>query len=238
MARFAKLEDLLSEGRMKLEQNLSLFSGPMRQKYEIFLEKIRQLESGNIPFDLQLDDPLANSYIIGNRSKIKNFRYERSWEQDKEYGLLFDEEKKDNIYSLDDGAEIIVQLFTSASKIVAFTGAGISTESGVPAYRTPGSTTNIWDKYNPQDSYISNFLNSSESRKKAWQMYAEFYNIVKDAKPNPSHQIFDVLYKKGKLLSIITQVSFNLNLFFYLTFLFIHRILTICMSMQGFHLKK
>jgi NAD-dependent deacetylase len=84
--------------------------------------------------------------------------------------------------------------------IVAFTGAGVSTESGIPDFRSPGG---IWEKYQPV--YFEDFLCSEEARRKYWQRSRVTYPPIRDARPNPTHIALCELEKMGKLDAIITQ---------------------------------
>ena len=61
------------------------------------------------------------------------------------------------------GAELIKQ----AEKILVFSGAGLSTESGIPDFRSPGG---VWSKYDPSDFYFDKFISDEKSRVKYWQM--------------------------------------------------------------------
>lgn len=89
-----------------------------------------------------------------------------------------------------------------ARKIVVFTGAGISTDSGIPDFRSPGG---LWSKYNPEDFYFHKFLTNESSRKTYWKMYREFFKALHQAKPNAAHYACKVLFDMGKLYSVITQ---------------------------------
>jgi len=92
------------------------------------------------------------------------------------------------------------ELIGKANKVVAFTGAGVSTESGIPDFRSPGG---IWEKYQP--IYFQDFLASEEARKQYWLRSRITYPVIRDAKPNPTHFALAELEKIGKLDCIITQ---------------------------------
>ena len=67
---------------------------------------------------------------------------------------------------------------------VAFTGAGVSTESGVPDFRSPGG---VWSKYDPDEFAFPRFVQSAEARRKYWRWGLEFYPHLVAAQPNPGH---------------------------------------------------
>ena len=94
------------------------------------------------------------------------------------------------------------RMITEAQKILVFTGAGLSTESGIPDFRSPGG---VWDKYDPSDFYFHKIMSDEKAREKYWQMSTEFYETMKDALPNRAHLAIKVLEERGKLLSIVTQ---------------------------------
>ena len=96
----------------------------------------------------------------------------------------------------------IAQWITTSTRVVVFSGAGLSTESGIPDFRSPGG---VWDRYNPEDFYFQNFLASENSREKYWQMATEMYEPIRKAQPNPAHLAISELEKLGKLDCIITQ---------------------------------
>jgi NAD-dependent deacetylase len=99
---------------------------------------------------------------------------------------------------LDEAAAIIIK----SKKIVVFTGAGISTESGIPDFRSPGG---IWERYNPNELTYQKFLTVQASREKYWERQKNLWPIIADAKPNAGHMAIAELYKLGKLDCIITQ---------------------------------
>ncbi len=84
--------------------------------------------------------------------------------------------------------------------IVFFTGAGISTESGVPDFRSPGG---IWTRYQPV--YFADFMTSEEARMRHWKMKKETHELYKNVKPNIGHYGIAEFEKRGQLSGLITQ---------------------------------
>jgi NAD-dependent deacetylase len=99
---------------------------------------------------------------------------------------------------IDQAADWIVQ----SRRLVVFTGAGLSTESGIPDFRSPGG---VWSRYNPADFDFQNFLSSKPSREKYWQMATEMYAAIREAQPNAAHRAVYELDRLGKLDAVITQ---------------------------------
>jgi len=93
------------------------------------------------------------------------------------------------------------ELIAKAGKVVVFTGAGVSTESGIPDFRSPGG---LWSKFDPDDFTIERFLNSRETRKKQWKFLLEG-GIFAQARPNAAHKAIAWLETIGKLTGVITQ---------------------------------
>jgi len=104
--------------------------------------------------------------------------------------------------TLDELIEELADLIVKSQKVVVFTGAGISTESGIPDFRGPEG---IWTKYDPSDFTYQKFVGDPEARKRIWKMKDMFGFSWKDFEPNPAHYAIAELEKLGKLDCIITQ---------------------------------
>jgi NAD-dependent deacetylase len=96
--------------------------------------------------------------------------------------------------------EAFADAIRQSREIVVFTGAGISTESGIPDFRSPGG---IWSRYRPVT--FQEFVSSEESRIEAWKRRLESYQVEKHAKPNIGHYFVQSLYERSKLIGLITQ---------------------------------
>ena len=101
-------------------------------------------------------------------------------------------------------AEIIAQ----SKRIVVFTGAGISTESGIPDFRSPGG---IWDQFDPGELTYQKFLTTQASREKYWERQKLLWPLISKAEPNAGHKAIDELHRMGKLDCIITQDGDSLH---------------------------
>lgn len=94
------------------------------------------------------------------------------------------------------------QWLNESNNVVVFTGAGISTESGIPDFRSPGG---LWSQYNPDDLTYQRFREAEKYRKVYWEYDRLRYPAINDALPNPAHNAVVELEKSGKLLGLITQ---------------------------------
>jgi NAD-dependent deacetylase len=96
--------------------------------------------------------------------------------------------------------EKIAQFLCESKRAIAFTGAGISTESGIADFRSPGG---IWSRYKPV--LFRDFLSSEEARRQYWQMKKDGYYELKVAKPNEGHRALARLEIEGNIVALITQ---------------------------------
>ncbi len=108
---------------------------------------------------------------------------------------------------LDTLAHRVADLIVNATSIIVFTGAGVSTESGIPDFRSPGG---IWERFDPDDFTYQKFISDPEARRKHWQMLRGS-GLTTEAEPNPAHYALAELYRLGKLDCVITQNVDNLH---------------------------
>ena len=92
------------------------------------------------------------------------------------------------------------ELIQKSYKITVLTGAGISTESGISDFRSPGG---VWNKYKPIT--LQEFISDKENRKYYWKYKSETIPPMLKAKPNPAHLALGKLYKEGRLFWLLTQ---------------------------------
>lgn len=100
----------------------------------------------------------------------------------------------------DNQVDQLADFINSAKDILVFSGAGISTESGISDYRSKGG---IWDRFQPVT--IQEFVVSEEKRIEYWRRKLELYGSMKDAQPNAGHKAIRDIEKLGKLKGIVTQ---------------------------------
>ena len=98
------------------------------------------------------------------------------------------------------GIEEFAARLRESRALVFFTGAGISTESGVPDFRSPGG---VWTKYQPV--LFQDFLASETARLQHWQLKKATYELFKTVKPNVGHYAICEFEQRGQLLGLITQ---------------------------------
>jgi NAD-dependent deacetylase len=92
------------------------------------------------------------------------------------------------------------RLIAVARRAVVFTGAGISTESGIPDFRSPGG---IWTQMQP--IMFQDFVSSAEMRREAWRRRFASDPVMRAAEPNRGHRAVARLVREGKVAAVITQ---------------------------------
>lgn len=102
--------------------------------------------------------------------------------------------------SIDPAAELLQEWLDDAKQVVAFTGAGISTESGIPDFRSPGG---VWSKN--RTVYFDEFMSSTDARYEYWRQKAEAHRDFVVAEPNITHRRLADWESVGKLRGVITQ---------------------------------
>jgi NAD-dependent deacetylase len=104
------------------------------------------------------------------------------------------------------GVEQLGNMIAEASAIVPFTGAGISTECGIPDFRSPGG---LWTRNRPIP--FDEFVSSPDARDEAWRRRFAMEPTFAAAKPGRGHRALASLYRAGKVPAIITQNIDNLH---------------------------
>lgn len=108
--------------------------------------------------------------------------------------------------------EEAARLIAGAKNLVAFSGAGVSAESGIPTFRDPGG---LWDRFDPYElgggDIFSALLRGSKIPASATDFVSEMLDVLERARPNPGHLALGELESMGILRSVITQNIDNLH---------------------------
>jgi len=102
--------------------------------------------------------------------------------------------------SNNDAIRTLAGWLQSATSAVAFTGAGISTESGIADFRSPGG---VWSRHKPVD--FNDFLRDAEERRRFWTIRRESIPEFLAARPNAGHDALARLEQSGRLVGVVTQ---------------------------------
>ncbi len=102
--------------------------------------------------------------------------------------------------SLDREIRALRSLLDDSAETVMFTGAGISTESGIPDFRSPGG---IWTKFKPIQ--FDDFMASEDARREYWRRHFDLRGELGSAEPNRGHRAVAHLVRQGKVSHVITQ---------------------------------
>jgi NAD-dependent deacetylase len=97
-------------------------------------------------------------------------------------------------------SEALAEILRSSARIVALTGAGMSTESGVPDFRSPGG---VWERYRPIE--YGEFVRSAAARREHWRYKRDTIPVMLRARPNPGHVALARLEAAGHLAAVVTQ---------------------------------
>src|SRR3972149_6228578 len=98
--------------------------------------------------------------------------------------------------------EDVAEIIANSKRVVVFTGAGISTESGLPDFRGPQG---LWTKFNPDDFTYQKYLSDREPTRKTWLLHYTTTASWTTAQPSPAHYAVAELERLDKLDCIITQ---------------------------------
>lgn len=99
-----------------------------------------------------------------------------------------------------ENTRLLGDLVSSAERIVVFSGAGISTESGIPDFRSPGG---VWTRYDPREMTFDRYVDDPDVRALAWQMRSEMRSATPE--PNAAHRAVAALERSGHGIGVITQ---------------------------------
>jgi NAD-dependent deacetylase len=94
----------------------------------------------------------------------------------------------------------LTALLDEATRVLAFTGAGISTESGIPDFRSPGG---VWTRYDPAKLTFGRYVESAQVREQSWEMRREM--LGGGHRPNAGHLALARLESAGRSLGVVTQ---------------------------------
>jgi len=104
--------------------------------------------------------------------------------------------------------DAVADMVLESKRLVVFTGAGVSTESGVSDFRSPGG---IWDRFDPSELNYQTFMASEAGRERYWQFSRALWPEIALAQPNPGHHAIAEFHRLGRLECVITQNIDNLH---------------------------
>lgn len=104
------------------------------------------------------------------------------------------------VTDLDRGVTRLAELIGGSHRIMIFSGAGVSTASGIPDYRGPQG---VWNTRRPV--FYDEFMSSAEHRRRYWEQKFEDRHLLSDVKPNPVHDAIVTLERAGRIEAVVTQ---------------------------------
>ena len=104
------------------------------------------------------------------------------------------------LYKSDVSAERLAELIVANQPCVVLTGAGVSTESGIPDFRSPSG---IWAQYDPREYATIDAFRRDPI--KVWEFYARRLDVLKEARPNAAHEALSELERRGYVEAVVTQ---------------------------------
>jgi NAD-dependent deacetylase len=104
--------------------------------------------------------------------------------------------------STEDSCASAARLLGEARAVLVVTGAGVSTESGIPDFRSPGG---LWSRYDPRELTYDKFCTREATREAYWRLATEAYPLLRDAAPGPAHHAVAAIERGGRLLRLVTQ---------------------------------
>src|SRR5256885_3328651 len=97
-------------------------------------------------------------------------------------------------------ARALADAWRQARAVVVLTGAGLSTASGIPDFRSPGGR---WERYQPVP--LPQFLASERAREEYWRYKGETWRVIEHARPNPAHEALADLARADRIALLVTQ---------------------------------
>lgn len=208
------VEGLLIKAAKDVEMMRSGYPVSQQPLFDRFLGQVQSVLHGQASdhgIKMVIRDPSGLSCVAAEPvSWVQRSTFPRSFQEVKALGLV-----QSTVPQVPPELQLktsseIAALVRKARRVVAFTGAGVSVESGITPFRTYGTgqggeNGSIWGKFDAAKMTNSNFNNDLECAKAWWAMKHSLYKDFEGAKPNPAHQFFAHLELEGKLAGVVTQ---------------------------------